>query len=124
MSILSLRPRAFRSRNTGRDAETDAVRLETVHNALAMALSDARRERDGLQKRIDMYYAKAASILESSGEYGSRDREDEAMIGSAEQNAANGRRRIVQLNLQIDKFNKLIADLDGAALPAADAGVA
>lgn len=124
MAILSLRPRAFRSRNTGRDAETDAARFQTVRGAITMALNDARRERDGLQKRIDMYYAKAASIMESSGEYGSRDLEDEAQIGSAEQNAANGRRRVAELNLQIDKFNKLIADLDAGILPAADAGVA
>ncbi|SMQ76012.1 hypothetical protein SAMN06295905_2506 [Devosia lucknowensis] len=124
MAILSLRPRAFRSRNAGRDAETDAARIETVRNAITMALNDARRERDGLQGRIDLYHAQAASIMDHSGDYGWRDRADETAIGSAESKAANGRRRIAQLNDQIERFEKLIADLENPYSQAQDAGVA
>ena len=72
MAILSLRPGAFRTRNPGRDAETDQARMETVRNAILMALADARRERDGLKQRMSMYYAQAATMLDTSEEYGMR----------------------------------------------------
>jgi len=115
MVLLSLRPRAFRSRNPGRDAETDAARFETIRNAIAMALDDARRERDGLQQRIDMHYAQAVSVLDSSDEYGARDAKDEAMIRSAEQGASNGRKRLAQLDAQIARLNRFMAEVDGTA---------
>ena len=125
MAILSLRPRAFRTRNRGRDAETDAARLETVRDAIAMALADARHERDGLQQRIDMHYARAASVFDSSGEYGERDERDEALIRSSEQNASNGLQRVAQLDAQIQKLTLLMAELDEANVPqSTDAGVA
>ena len=129
MAILSLRPRAFRSRNPGRDAETDQVRTETVRNAILMALSDARREQDGLKQRMGMYYAQAATMLDASGDYGSRDAAEETAIRSAEQGAANARRRMTELDAQIDKFGALIQALDGTGVLAnaddtRDAGVA
>ncbi|MBD8065217.1 hypothetical protein IC608_07010 [Devosia sp. PTR5] len=113
MSILSIRPKAFRSRNPGRDAETDAVRAETIRNAIIMALSDVRRERDGLVQRMEMHHARAASILDHSGDYGSRTREDETAIRSSESGAVNARRRLSELDAQIEKFGRLLAELDG-----------
>jgi hypothetical protein len=122
MVLLMLRPRAFRTRNPGRDAETDAARFETIRDAIAMALQDARRERDGLQQRIDMHYAQAVSVLDNSADYASRDPRDEAVIRSAEQHASNGRKRLVQLDVQIGQLNHLLAEVDGTAAPQADAG--
>jgi hypothetical protein len=125
MSILSLRPRAFRSRNPGRDAETDAVRVETVRNAILMALADARREREGLGQRMDMYYARAATMLDNTADYGARADADEAVIRSAEQSASSARRRLSQLDEQIQRFETLLAQLEGtAAATETDAGVA
>ena len=122
MAVFSLRPRAFRIRNPGRDAETDQVRLETVRNAIAMALGDARRERDGLQQRFDLYHAQAATMIDTSGDYGTRAAADETVIRSAEQNAANARRRLQMLDVQIGKFTELMAELDsGVAASAASA---
>ncbi|MCR6671314.1 hypothetical protein [Devosia ginsengisoli] len=122
MAVFSLRPRAFRIRNPGRDAETDQVRLETVRNAIAMALGDARRERDGLQQRLDLYHAQAATMIDTSGDYGTRAAADETVIRSAEQNAANARRRLQMLDVQIGKFTELMAELDsGVAASAASA---
>lgn len=122
MAVFSLRPRAFRIRNPGRDAETDQVRLETVRNAIAMALGDARRERDGLQQRLDLYHAQAATMIDTSGDYGTRAAADETVIRSAEQNAANARRRLQMLDVQISKFTELMAELDsGVAASAASA---
>lgn len=126
MAILSLRPRAFRTRNPGRDAETDQARMETVRNAILMALADARRERDGLQQRMSMYYAQAATMLDTSAEYGERTSSDEAVIRTAEQSAANARRRTTALDEQIARFSALLGELDGSAgeVPSSDAGVA
>ena len=111
MAILSLRPKAFRTRNPGRDAETDQIRLETVRNAITMALADARRERDGLQQRVELYHAQAATMLDNSAGYGRRSVVDEVEISSAEQNAATARARLVQLDAQIERFGTLLAGL-------------
>ncbi|MGV8855793.1 MAG: hypothetical protein ACOH2L_14230 [Devosia sp.] len=109
MVLLSLRPRAFRARNPGRDAETDEARLGTISNAIAMALADARRERDGLTQRMDFHYAQAANLMDNSAEYSKRSRIDEAAIGSAENSAARARQRVAQLDIQIERLEDLLA---------------
>ena len=111
MVLLSLRPRAFRARNPGRDAETDEARLGTISNAISMALNDARRERDGLSPRMNLYYAQAATMLDNSVEYGKRDRIDEAAIGSAENSAARARQRVAQLDSQILRLEEVLAQV-------------
>src|SRR5690606_17631377 len=113
MVLPSLRPRAFRTRNPGRDAETDEARLGTISNAISMALADARRERDGLGQRMNLYYAQAASLLDNSPDYGKRNRTDEAAIGSAENSAARARRRVAHLDVQIEKLEALLAQVNG-----------
>lgn len=112
MSLISLRPRAFRTRNASRDADTDEARFGTVRNAISMALADAIRERDGLSQRLDFYYARAATLMDNSGEYGRRDQADEAAIGSAGQNASRARQRIADLDTQIVRLEGLLAQLD------------
>ena len=124
MAILSLRPKAFRTRNPGRDAETDQIRLETVRNAITMARADARRERDGLQQRVELYHAQAATMLDNSAGYGRRSVVDEVEISSAEQNAATARARLVQLDAQIERFGTLLAGLETVPAPAVDSGAA
>ena len=118
MSLFPLRPRAFRTRNPGRDAETDEARFGTISNAIAMALADARRERDGLGQRVNFYYAQANSLLDNSDEYGKRDRADENAIGSSEHNASRARRRMVQLDEQILRLEALLAEVDRSMAPA------
>lgn len=112
MTILSLRPRAFRTRNTTRDAETDEARIGTVRNAISMALGDARHERDGLGQRLELYYAKASAVMDSAGDYGERDYADEQTVGTAEQNAARARQRLAQLETQIVRLSELLEQLD------------
>ena len=126
MVLLSLRPRAFRARNPGRDAETDEARLATVSNAISMALADARRERDGLGQRMNLYYAQAATMLDNSPEYGKRDRIDEAAIGSAENSAARARQRLVQLDSQIARLEEVLGQVGQSfsSKPETNAGVA
>lgn len=119
MSFLSIRPRAFRTRNPGRDAETDEARFSTISNAIAMALADARREREGLGLRVNFYHAQASSLLDNSGEYGKRDQADENAIGSAEQNAKRARLRMVTLDEQILRLEALLDQVDRNIAPMA-----
>ena len=126
MALLSLRPRAFRTRNPGRDAETDDARFGTISNAISMALADARRERDGLSQRLNFYYAQAVSVMDNSPEYGRRDRSDEKAIGSAEGNASRARSRLAQLDIQIQRLEDLLNQVDRTLAPKTvpDEGVA
>lgn len=120
MVLLSLRPRAFRARNPGRDAETDEARLGTISNAISMALNDARRERDGLSQRMNLYYAQAATLLDNSPEYEKRDHIDEAAIGSAENSAARARQRVAQLDSQILRLEEVLAQVGDSFSPKAE----
>ena len=117
MSLLSLRPRAFRTRNPGRDVETDEARFGTILNATSMALADARRERGGLSQRLDFYCAQAASLMDNSGEYGQRDRAEEAAINTAENDASRARQRIAALDLQITRLEGFLTQLENGLAP-------
>jgi hypothetical protein len=119
MSLFPVRPRAFRTRNACRDAETDEARFGTIRNAISMAITDARRERDGLSQRLNFYYAQATSLMDNSGDYGKRERVDEATIDNAGKNATSARRRLANLDAQIDRLEELLKQLDqGRSSPA------
>ncbi len=62
-------------------------------------------------------------MLDTSEEYGMRAAADEAVIRSAEQSASNARKRVSQLELQMEKFSALIGQLDGAPAETAAADV-
>lgn len=118
MAILSLRPLGFKTRNPARDQQTDAERLGSVRAALVEAIDSARREGVGLQKRIDLHHAQAVSVMDSSGEYGERDSEDEAAVVNAEANAARAQARVVEVDQQIARLTALLDQFDaGTELP-------
>jgi hypothetical protein len=102
----------FRTRNPARDANTDLDRLMTVRRAIFDALTGATRERQGLQQRVDVYYAQATNLLDNSGAYGARADEDEQSIREAEASAAQATTRIGQIDLQIAKLGDMLAELD------------
>lgn len=102
MSIYSTRPRAFRTRNPGRDAETDEARFGTIRNAITMAKSDARRERDGLFQR-----------LEACGAVPNLDHVATPAGGQSQQEA-QAQRRLAQLDAQIRQLSEVETQLDRA----------
>lgn len=112
MSLFPARPRAFRTRNACRDAETDEARFGTIRNAISMAMTDARREREGLSQRLNFYYAQATSLMDNSGDYGKRERVDEVTIDTAGKNATSARQRIAHLDAQIERLEELMRQLD------------
>lgn len=110
-SILSFMPRLFRTRNPARDASTDRDRLLSVRAAIVTAIESATRERDGLQQRVDDYYASASHILDQAS-FEERATSDEAAVREAERHGAAGLARIAAINVQLGRLNRLLDDLD------------
>jgi hypothetical protein len=104
----------FRTRDPRRDTATDVQRLEQVRDALVAALEAARRERDGLQQRVDLGYGRAASLLDEAGAYDSRPAAEEAEIVEAERHAGAALARVHGLKGQIALFERLLSELDEA----------
>jgi chromosome segregation ATPase len=113
-SMLSLRPKLFRTRNPARDNNTDLDRLMRVRRAFTDAIADAEQERQGLQLRVDVYYAQATNLLDNSGEYGARSQADEQSIADAEAQAAIATARMGQISAQIFKLSASLAEFDRA----------
>lgn len=111
-SILTMGARMFRTRSPERDANTDLDRFMTVRRSIAAAIEGATRERDGLQRRVDVYYAQATSLLDNSPEFGERNEDDEEAIRQAEENAAAATRRIKQISEHIGQLDKMLSDVD------------
>jgi len=110
-SILSFMPRMFRTRNPSRDAGTDRDRLLSVRAAIVAAIESATRERDGLQQRVDDYYASAIHILDQAS-FDDRAASDEQAVRDAEEHGAAGLARIAAINAQLLRLNRLLDDLD------------
>lgn len=115
--MLSMMLRAtgsFRSRNPGRDMATDAARLAGVRQAVEAAIADAERERSGLQRRLDIYLAKASSLMDETGEFARRAREDEAELRVTEQHIADAKRRLAALAAEVARFEAMLEMVDGS----------
>ena len=106
--MASFATRMFRTRNSARDASTDAERLDAVRQALFGAIESAKRERDGLKRRVDTFYAQASALLDQSGEYGERSPKEEQAIAEAERTAAIARQRIEAVDAQIEQFASML----------------
>jgi hypothetical protein len=104
----------FRTRDPRRDTASDVRRLQQVRDALTTALDAARREQDGLQRRVDRGYGQAASPLDEAGEYDSLPATEEAGIAEAERHADAALARVQGLKGQIALFERLLGELDEA----------
>jgi hypothetical protein len=121
-SILSFVPRMFRTRDPSRDAGTDRDRLLSVRVAIVGAIESATRERDGLQQRVEDYYASASHILDQA-DFEDRPAADEQAVREAERQGAAGLRRIAAIDAQLLHLNRLLDELDDHAAPTADLAV-
>jgi hypothetical protein len=102
----------FRTRDPQRDMATDRQRLQQVRDAVLAALAAVRHERDGLQRRVDLDYGRAALLLDEAGDYNSRPAAEEAEIAEAERHAGAALARVQELNGQIALFERLLGELD------------
>lgn len=103
--------RLFRTRRPGRDLKTDRDRLSHVSSAIETAIESARSEREGLERRLELYYAQAVSLLEDAPEFSSRSERQEQAITEAERNAQAATLRIKQISAQIDKLQDVLSSL-------------
>ena len=111
-SILSRFSRSFRTRDPSRDAATDTARIAAVRAAIESAIADARRERDGLERRVEEHYTQAAFMLDDAPDYAERSAEEEQGIADAERAAAAAQRRIESIEAQIGQLTALLQFLD------------
>jgi len=111
-SILSLASRSFRTRSPARDAQTDLDRLTSVRQSITTALEGATHERDGLQQRVDVYHARASSLLDNSAEFSERSEADEDAIKEAEASAAAADLRIRRISEQIEQLTEMLHRVD------------
>jgi hypothetical protein len=103
----------FRTRNRRRDMATDAARLARVRQAVDLAIIDIEREREGLQRRVDFYLAKASSLMDETGDFSNRTVEDETELRTAEQHISEARHRLGTLANEAVQFAKLLEMVDG-----------
>lgn len=109
--ILSFASRVFRTRDPSRDAATDRDRLMTVRSSIVAAIDSAVRERDGLKRRVDDYFASASHILDQT-DFNDRSADDEAAISRAERQGSAGLHRIAVIDAHISHLNDMLAYFD------------
>ncbi|HCO55895.1 MAG TPA: hypothetical protein DIT93_12875 [Pelagibacterium sp.] len=102
---------AFQTRAPDRDRQTDLGRRQAVLGVLGRQTTEIEREIAGLQRRMDEAYQRAATVLANSDEYGERSKADEEEISRFEASAEAARRRIVELEAQLELFSGLQAAL-------------
>ena len=110
--ILQFGSRMFRTRSLSRDSATDMKRLASVRAAVLEAIEGARKERDGLQQRIETYQMQAASLLDNT-EYGQRTASEESAISAAEQQVVAGFARVKQITSHIADLGELLVLIEG-----------
>ena len=111
-SIFSLRPSLFRSRNPARNYNTDLERLTAVKQSVEQAIASTVSERDGLRRRVDLYYAQAASLLDNTAEFGARSNDDEASITLAERNASEATQRVGDVSRQVEQLQGVLSQVE------------
>jgi len=90
----------FRFRSALRDAQTDAIRVKAVRNALHSAIDAAQREREGLSSRLADAQVVAASLIGTDLEE-KRTRRQAKALDEAESTLLTAGRRIAELNEHI-----------------------
>jgi hypothetical protein len=104
--------RDFRVRSAGRDVDTDRLRVNSVLDALDVALREAEQEQSGLSRRVEDVLARAAVTFgNGTDEYLERDSLDSHHQTLFSNEIANGQRRLAELATTIAHFKFLRAAL-------------
>mgnify|MGYP001388095146 CR=1 FL=1 len=112
--VLGIR---FRTRSPLRDQEGDHARIQSVREALLAAKASAERESEGLRRRITEWQDRAVAIIDTSGDYGSRDAEEENEIAQATQAAMAGEERLNAISRTLSIFDRMLDELSMAENP-------
>ena len=83
----------------------------SIRTTIVTAIDSATRERDGLKRRVDAYFASASHILDQA-EFEERSTEDETAIAEAERQGSAGLRRIAMIDAHIERLTDMLDYLD------------
>ena len=104
--------RDFRVRSAGRDVDTDRLRVNSVLDALDVAMREAEQEQSGLSRRVEDVLARAAVTFgNGTDEYLERDPLDSHHQTLFSNEISNGQRRLTELAATISHFKFLKAAL-------------
>jgi hypothetical protein len=99
----------FRLRSSTRDENADARRLSSIERSLSIAITEAKSEREGLQRRLDAARQQASIWLgNQTSEYLDREPESERLLVEAEQNLIAGEKRIHKLKAHLDHLARVL----------------
>jgi len=99
----------FRLRSSTRDESADARRLSSIERSLSIAITEAKSEKEGLQRRLDAARQQASIWLgNQTSEYLDREPESERLLVEAEQNLIAGEKRIHQLKAHLDHLARVL----------------
>ena len=99
----------FRLRSSTRDENADARRLSSMERSLSIAITEAKLEKEGLQRRLDAARQQASIWLgNQTSEYLDREPESERLLVEAEQNLIAGEKRIHQLKAHLDHLARVL----------------
>jgi hypothetical protein len=99
----------FRLRSSTRDENADARRLSSIERSLSIAITEAKSEKEGLQRRLDAARQQASIWLgNQTSEYLDREPESERLLVEAEQNLIAGEKRIHQLKAHLDHLARVL----------------
>lgn len=97
----------FRSRNRDRDKTGDQARLTALMRHIADVRMGVMKERRGLERRYSDFIGQASHLVDT-GYDGERDEGDEADLTRVEDNAVYARRRMAELDYQLESLDGLV----------------
>jgi hypothetical protein len=99
----------LRLRSSTRDENADARRLSSIERSLSIAITEAKSEKEGLQRRLDAARLQASIWLgNQTSEYLDREPETERLVVEAEQNLISREKRIHQLKAHLDHLARVL----------------
>ncbi|MCF6344600.1 MAG: hypothetical protein L3J15_08025 [Devosiaceae bacterium] len=101
----------FRTRSPDRDSKTDEIRFKSVKSALEEVTNGIGLEIKGLQKRVDAQLQQAFHIMDMSGEYSERSKQDEQNIVELETQIKIAKGRLKDIEKQLAVYETLQKDL-------------
>lgn len=97
----------FKARNSDRDKTGDKARLAALMHHISDVRMGVMKERRGLERRYSDFIGVASHLVDTAYD-GERDAGDEAELTRVEDNALYARRRMAELDYQLESLDGLV----------------
>lgn len=97
----------FKARNSDRDKTGDQARLAALMRHISDVRMGVMKERRGLERRYSDFIGQASHLVDT-GYDGERDAAAEASLTRVEDNALYARRRMAELDYQLESLDGLV----------------